>query len=249
MDIHKPKPWHGLREFLKEYAIIFIGVLTALGAEQTVEALHWRHKVEQTEEVLRLELLDDNAPQAFVRMAVDRCFDGALGAISGAVAKDADRKTVQGLIARYQPRSYSWDAEAWHVILASDVGSHTSAQKMILWSAPYRSIPMLSAADDRERLGQEAMRLADGPQHLTPDEKERIVSTAYSLRQANDRMAHWSRTYLRALLDLKMEMPADQRRKLVADGRAQLGACVIDPVYATYNPYDQANSRTTPPGR
>ena len=31
MDIHKPKPWHGFREFLKEYAIIVVGVLTALG--------------------------------------------------------------------------------------------------------------------------------------------------------------------------------------------------------------------------
>jgi hypothetical protein len=26
MDIHKPKPWPGVREFLKEYAIIVIGV-------------------------------------------------------------------------------------------------------------------------------------------------------------------------------------------------------------------------------
>jgi hypothetical protein len=43
MDIHKPKPWHGLREFLKEYLIIVIGVLTALGAEQAVEWAHWRH--------------------------------------------------------------------------------------------------------------------------------------------------------------------------------------------------------------
>jgi hypothetical protein len=39
MDIHKPKPWHGVREFLKEYVIIVVGVLTALGAEQAVE---WR---------------------------------------------------------------------------------------------------------------------------------------------------------------------------------------------------------------
>jgi len=33
MDIHKPKPWHGWREFLKEYGIIVLGVLTALGLE------------------------------------------------------------------------------------------------------------------------------------------------------------------------------------------------------------------------
>ena len=45
MDIHKPKPWHSVREFLKEYAIVVVGVLTALGAEQAVEQLHWAHEV------------------------------------------------------------------------------------------------------------------------------------------------------------------------------------------------------------
>ena len=49
MDIHKPKPWHGVREFLKEYVIIVVGVLTALGAEQGVEWLHWRHLAEKAE--------------------------------------------------------------------------------------------------------------------------------------------------------------------------------------------------------
>ena len=29
MDIHKPKPWHGLREFLKEYLITVVGEKTA----------------------------------------------------------------------------------------------------------------------------------------------------------------------------------------------------------------------------
>jgi hypothetical protein len=47
MDIHKPKPWHGLREFLKEYVIIAVGVMTALGAEAVVENLHWRHLADQ----------------------------------------------------------------------------------------------------------------------------------------------------------------------------------------------------------
>ena len=43
MDIHKPKPWHSAREFLKEYVIIVVGVATALIGEQVVEADHWRH--------------------------------------------------------------------------------------------------------------------------------------------------------------------------------------------------------------
>ena len=47
MDIHKPKPWHGLREFLKEYVIIVVGVLTALGGEQAVE---WANRAEEVRE-------------------------------------------------------------------------------------------------------------------------------------------------------------------------------------------------------
>jgi hypothetical protein len=40
MDIHKPKPWHGVREVLKEVGTIVVSVLIALGAEQAVEAIH-----------------------------------------------------------------------------------------------------------------------------------------------------------------------------------------------------------------
>jgi hypothetical protein len=33
VNIHKPKPWHGAHEFLKEYGIIVLGVVTALALE------------------------------------------------------------------------------------------------------------------------------------------------------------------------------------------------------------------------
>lgn len=45
MHIHLPKPLHGWRELAGEVAIIVIGVLIALGAEQAVEAIHWRNEV------------------------------------------------------------------------------------------------------------------------------------------------------------------------------------------------------------
>ena len=55
MHIHKIKPVHGWKEFLNEILIIVIGVLIALGLEQTVEELHWRHKVADAEERLKIE--------------------------------------------------------------------------------------------------------------------------------------------------------------------------------------------------
>jgi hypothetical protein len=59
MHIHKPKPLHGIREFLSEIGVIVAGVLIALGLEQAVESLHWSHKVEQTEVRLRADLKKD----------------------------------------------------------------------------------------------------------------------------------------------------------------------------------------------
>lgn len=56
MEVHKPKqPVHGWRALLSEVGIIVIGVLIALGAEQTVEAIHWQGKVV----VARREILDE----------------------------------------------------------------------------------------------------------------------------------------------------------------------------------------------
>jgi hypothetical protein len=77
MDIHKPKPWHGFREFLKEYLIIVIGVLTALGAEQAVEWLHNRAEVAEARAALEQEI-SSNARSLRFALAEDRCFLVAL---------------------------------------------------------------------------------------------------------------------------------------------------------------------------
>ena len=45
MHFHLPKPAHGWRELAGEVGIIVLGVLIALGAEQTVENIRARHEV------------------------------------------------------------------------------------------------------------------------------------------------------------------------------------------------------------
>ncbi|CAN5904633.1 hypothetical protein BH11PSE1_BH11PSE1_27960 [soil metagenome] len=55
MDIHVPKPWHGWREFLKEYGTIVLGVLTAIALEQAVEAIHHQRERTELRESLRSE--------------------------------------------------------------------------------------------------------------------------------------------------------------------------------------------------
>jgi hypothetical protein len=59
LDVHKPKPWRGWREFLKEYGIIVLGVLTALAGEQIVEAVHHHDQVRDLRRALDQELAWD----------------------------------------------------------------------------------------------------------------------------------------------------------------------------------------------
>src|SRR5262249_46292190 len=78
MDLHKPKPWHGVREFLKEYLIIVVGVLTALGGEQAVEWLHVQHEIADAREALRDEI-SRNAATVVYSMEEDRCVETWFG--------------------------------------------------------------------------------------------------------------------------------------------------------------------------
>jgi hypothetical protein len=59
MDIHKPKPIHNWREFLKEVGIIVLGVSIALAAEQGVERWHQGQQYREAREAMRTELSYD----------------------------------------------------------------------------------------------------------------------------------------------------------------------------------------------
>ncbi len=57
LDVHAPHgSVHSSREFLFHVAIITIGLLIALGLEQTAELVHHRHQVTETRQALRREL-------------------------------------------------------------------------------------------------------------------------------------------------------------------------------------------------
>ena len=147
MEIHRPNPGHDWRELLKEIGIIVIGVLIALGAEQAVETLHWRHRIHDAVEAMRLELRYDDGPQGFIRVAAENCFAQKLDAIQDAVEAGKDRRGI----AAYRPLIRTWDAEAWTAAVASGVGGHVSADQTVDWSKPYPTIPALQAVNSQER--------------------------------------------------------------------------------------------------
>lgn len=86
MDIHKPKPWRGAGEFLKEIGTIVIGVLIALGAEAVVERLHENRLSAEARESVRAEINLDLANMKR-RAEIEPCIARRLGELSEFVAK------------------------------------------------------------------------------------------------------------------------------------------------------------------
>ena len=77
MHFHLPKPLHGWREFVGEVGIIVVGVLIALGAEQVVEGLHWRHAVRMQREALHKEIQGDLSTASY-RLLQEPCISRRL---------------------------------------------------------------------------------------------------------------------------------------------------------------------------
>ena len=240
MEIHKPHPIHSVREFLKEVGIIVLGVLIALGAEQTVEAIHWRNRVNEAAESMRLELRDDDGPQAFTRAALETCFDQQLDTIAAAVDGARDRRIVVGLAAAYTPPVRTWDTEAWKAALASDAASHTSAAGMVTWSKAYRLMGVLEAtnlAENSDRIQLQSTRRTGGP--LSDAEQERMLSALARLRDANHRMAGWSRVNLLGMARNGIAVAPDNQAHILRDFRERYGNCVTVPSVIGLDPTDQ----------
>ena len=77
MHVHLPKPLHGWRAFVGEVGIIVIGVLIALGAEEVVTTLHWKHVLGDYRAALHEEIGHNIATYAY-RMEQDRCVDARI---------------------------------------------------------------------------------------------------------------------------------------------------------------------------
>jgi hypothetical protein len=229
MDIHKPKPWHGLREFLKEYGIIVLGVLTALAGEQMVEQLHRSEEARLAEGAMRLELGQDDGQQAYARMLITRCLDNRIAQIhDGAFGAPPDQ--LRKWTASYVPPFRSWDSEAWKAVVSSGIGQFMGAERLVDWSAAYRTMPLLSELNAHE--SELAAELRDAlPPSGEPSvaDRQNLRRLAGLLRLANDRMTRGSELFLVRTRRLDATVAVATQQTLISQARALYGDCVVAP--------------------
>ena len=137
MDIHKPKPWQGWRELAKEIGTIVIGVLIALAAEQGVEWLHWRHKVDLAETAIHKELAIDLS-YAVEQQALSPCAHRYIDALQRAVAENRPQ-TIAALHKLGIPLdAHPWRVDTWTAALNAQVPDHLPADRLGQYSLVFR---------------------------------------------------------------------------------------------------------------
>ena len=136
MDIHLPKPFHNWREFLKEYGIIVLGVLTALGLEQAIEDYHARSELAETRSMIELDLKQAIGSESMVERSTE-CQERQFAALDAAVSKGdlARAKRLMGMSHIFSALPVS-DA-VWTTALASGVTYGLAPEERASYNGAY----------------------------------------------------------------------------------------------------------------
>lgn len=229
MHFHVPKPLHGWRQFIGEVAIIVLGVLIALGAEQAVQSVEWRHKVSATVADMNNELGSGDGPEAYERVALHDCVATHLERLRASV-EQGDRATSRKLIDQFWLPNRTWDSLARDAANTADVAAHMPHERMLQYRIAYEMVPDMQRLAEKELadLGHLRALPASGGQ-LTPDEKLSELAAVEAIKLDNDTFARESRFLL-----LRMKMMDLRLSKRFVDhhvraARAHYGDCITFP--------------------
>lgn len=193
MDIHKPKPWHGLREFLKEYLIIVVGVLTALGAEGVVEKFHEARLSAEAREAVRGEIATDLGWMQ-VNQQQTRCMDRRLEELSAILA--AAREGQPHPVAQWVGRPLNQPVSTKRWTAASQAGRAVlfGSEEQGTYGTFYFVIDGFVTHQDREQQAWATLRTLEGAKTLSPqmiwglsEALQRARIENYGVKRSTDR--------------------------------------------------------------
>ena len=176
--------------------------------------------------------MQDDGPQAYARGAVTTCLQQSLDKMHALLVSHGDRRAFLALARNYRPPSRTWDSESWKATVASDVGTHMGAARIVRWAKPFRIIPSMSEQGVRELADVDAIRgLPDDPGALTRDEIERLSPDLEKLKTDNAMMGLASTLLLIYSKAAGADVTADNKRAILAEARSLYGGCVSPPDY------------------
>lgn len=228
MTKHSAKPWFDWRENARELAIVIIGVLIALLAQQSVDDWGWNQRVKAAETAIRRELLFDDGPEVYQRVAMHSCAQERLQSIRAAIEAGRSRAEVGQLVDGYKVVFVTYDTIAYDGANASQVSTRMTQDELERYTVPYTMLPQMDALNRQEAVDLARLRgfkRAGGS--LTQAEESQILSAAEALRN-DDNAIYTAATF--ALPAIRRIGPIDRHRIAfyMNVARSAYGDCIKD---------------------
>jgi hypothetical protein len=230
MHIHLPKALENWRDVAREIAIIVVGVLIALFAEEAASRWERNDDIKAAEGAMRRELLWDNGPQIYQRAVMHPCVTARLDAIRAAVEAGKSRQEIAGLIGGFHLQFLTYDRTAHDAATSSDLANHMPQAVLEPYTLVYGVMPRmdrisLQEAADVARL-RALKRTGDAP--LSEAESSQVLGAVEALR--NDDLIMWmSAKYTLPLIRrIGGELDPERVRRFMDDAREHYGACIKD---------------------
>jgi len=205
------------RDFGREYAIIVLGVLTALFAQQAVQSFDWKEKVQAALDDMDQELSNGNGPQAYVRLAIYQCLDDRLGEVRRTI-QTSDAAAIRRAIAGIDLPLRNYNSFAREAANSADIAAHMPAGRMFEYRIVYSLMPELDGLHRKELQDLAQLRslpATGGP--LDQEEKMAILAATENLMLDNARVKRAASFTLRHMRDLGVGINRAQLQRNLAD--------------------------------
>ncbi len=211
--MENPKPARNWRGYFKEYAVIVIGVLTALAAEQAVTWANWRSEVGAARTALRAEMTDNNSNFFARRVAIAPCLDRQMAKVEAAIAILEAGGSPAAVDIRPASNSLISDSE-WQSHRASQVLTHFPRAELAAMGRYYASVSGVAPWLATESMAwQELSILQKVPRGITPSDVIRLRVNLAAAERAGYLIGLMSRRVINISIQLGMpEAKADPLR-------------------------------------
>jgi hypothetical protein len=212
---------------MREVGVIVLGVVIALGGEQTVEALHWMGQADAGEVVLK-DAFAREVRNAALREAQDGCVTRRLAALSAVVQQASQSGRLPPVAAAGHPPYTPWTIGVWDALVASQTVSHMPRQKVIAYTAIAQLAAFLSDLSDREEDQWTTLDSMSGPgRRLSDVEAEALRMNLAKAANANRQMHATSARLRDAIKATGLVAPAEfaEAARGAADGTANAAIC------------------------
>jgi hypothetical protein len=210
MDVHRPKPVHRLREFVGEIGIIVIGVLIALGGEQTVDALRWRADVAKARESLDRQAAE-HLFAASERLGTEGCETRQLARMAAILRRTGSTPRIWGWMTGYlRP----WSTSTWDAATASGAVEHMRADVREAYAEHFGLVVTMRALNQQEFVLASDLRSLGAPTVLSETARDRLASDVARLKGLNHMMALGSRSIVDQLHSIGVGLTREDQSRL-----------------------------------